>query len=185
MRDAIAQASRAAQTAQDTAARLGSEREADRAAITPFATAEMLHPQGIGQAGIGAETGATLAGAGGANSGLVGMANQRAAASRNAGGFQAALDSAARERMKAAGGASEGIQASNEQQKLVQQQAGAGLIAGDMGTNTSGMLQSEGQIAGDVQAEAAANKPTGWIQDATSIANTATNAFKALKPNGI
>lgn len=184
MRQAQQQASDAYNQANNTSARLGSDAAAREAQITPFLTQEMLHPQGIGQAGIGAETGAALGGAGGAASGFTGQAVQRAAASRNAGGFQAALDSAARERMKAAGNASEGIQAGNEQEKLLQQQAGERGLQSEFGTDTSGMLNAMNQEHEDINSEIEAGK-SGWLQNATGLIGAAGQAAKLAGGFGI
>ena len=132
----------------------------------------MLHPQGLGQAGIGAEESAALGGAGGANSGLVGGAMQRAAVSRNAGGYQAALADAARQRDKAAAGASEGIEAQNENLKQQQQQGRRYRASSNQyKTDTSGMLEAMGQQAPDINAEANAGK-SGWLQNAMGILGT-------------
>ena len=104
MKSAVNQAKKTYNQAVDTSGMLGSEAQGIGSNLTPFLTSEMLHPEGLGQEGIGAETGAALGGAGGAMSGFSGGAAQRAAASRNAGGYGAALADAARERMKAAAG---------------------------------------------------------------------------------
>ena len=88
---------------------------------------------------------AGLDGAGGATSGIAGEAAQRAGVSRNAGGFQAALDDADRQMAKAAAGASEGIAAKNADVKLNQQNQAAGELGKLYGTDTSGMLESAGQ----------------------------------------
>ena len=87
---------------------------------------------------------AGLGGAGGANSGLVGQANQRAAVSRNGGAFQAALGDAARQRDKAAAATSEGIASQNANLKQEQQQDAAKQLQGMYGTDTSGMLSATG-----------------------------------------
>ena len=168
MRSAVNQASNAANTAASVGAGEGANASAVGANLTPFLTQEMFHPEGIGQQGIGAETSAALGGAGGAASALNGEAMQRAAASRNSGGFQAALADAARSRDQAAAGASEKIEAGNEQAKLGQQQAGAEGLGNLYKTDTSGMLQSMGQEAPDVNSEVNASK-TGWLQDASSL----------------
>lgn len=176
MRSAVGQAGNAYKTAASTGAELGAEAQGIGSNLTPFLTAEMLHPQGLGQEGIGAETGAALGGAGGAASGLMGAANQRAAASRNAGGFSAALDAAAREREKAAGTASEGIQAQNQNLMEQQRQAGAAGLGKMYGVDTSGMLESQGQEAQDINAEVNAGK-SGWLQNTMGILND-LNGFK-------
>jgi hypothetical protein len=184
MRSAVSQASDAYNQANNTAATLGGEGQAIGATLTPFLTQEMMHPQGLGQQGITAETSAALGGAGGAMSAFNGEAAQRAGASRNAGGFQAALDEASRQRMKAAAGASEGIQANNENLKQTQQQEGSHGLQGMYGTDTSGMLQSQGQEANDINAEVNASK-SGWLQNALAIADTVTGAGKAAFPKGL
>jgi hypothetical protein len=183
MRSAVNQASDAYNQANNTSATLGGEGQAIGANVTPFLTQEMLHPQGLGQQGITAETSAALGGAGGAMSAFNGEAAQRAGASRNAGGFQAALDDASRQRMKAAAGASEGIQAQNEDLKQTQQQEGAKGLQGMYGTDTSGMLNSQGQEANDINAGVNANK-TGWLQNTLGITNAASAMITALKKGG-
>ena len=176
-RNAVNQASAAAGTAGSTATTLGTESQGIGANLTPFLTQEMLHPQGLGQEGIGAEESAALGGAGGAASGLTGMADQRAAVSRNAGGYQAALADAARSREKAAAGASEGIEAQNQNLMQQQQQEGAAGLSGLYKTDTSGMLESQGQVAPDVNAETNAGK-SGWLQNTMGILNTINGAAR-------
>ena len=171
MRSAVGQAGDAYKQATSTADRLGADASGIGSNLTPFLTARMLHPEGLGQEGISAETGAALGGAGGAASGLMGAAAQRAAASRNAGGFDAALDAAARERMKAAGTASEGIAAQNENLKQEQSNNAANLLEKQYGVDTSGMLESQGQEANDIKAEVDANQ-TGWLQNTMDILKT-------------
>jgi hypothetical protein len=179
MRSAVNQASNAYNQANNTSATLGGEAQGIGANLTPFLTQEMLHPQGLGQQGITAETSAALGGAGGAMSAFNGEAAQRAGASRNAGGFQAALDDASRQRMKAAAGSSEGIQANNENLKQTQQQEGAKGLQGMYGTDTSGMLESQGQEANDINAETNADK-SGWLQNTLGILNTGANVATAI-----
>ena len=190
MRNAVGQASGAYNTAENTAANLGAEGQGIGANLTPFLTEEMLHPQGLGQQGVGAEQAAALGGAGGAASGITGQAVQRAAVSRNAGGYQAALADAARSRDAASAGASEGIAAGNEKDKMMQQQQGAEGLGGLYKTDTSGMLSAMGQESGDVDAEANASK-SGWLQDATGIlgalnggVDSYANLLKARKMQG-
>jgi hypothetical protein len=179
LRNAVNQANSAEGTAASTGANLGAEAQGIGANLTPFLTEEMLHPQGVGQTGLAAETAAGEAGAGGAASGLMGVANQRAAVSRNAGGFSAALDEAARQRDKAAAGSSEGIAANNEMLKQQQSQEGATGLGHLYGTDTSGMLQSQGQEANDINAETNADK-TGWLQNTLGILNTGANVASAI-----
>jgi hypothetical protein len=144
----------------------------------------MLHPQGVGQTGLSAETASALGGAGGAAAGLTGAADERAAVSRNAGGFSAALDDAARQRAKGAAGASEGITANNEQLKQQQVQDASQGLQHMYGTDTSGMLSAMGQQAGDINAEVNADK-TGWLQDANSLIGTGLSGAKLLGGFGV
>jgi hypothetical protein len=81
--------------------------------------------------------------------------------------------------MKAAAGASEGIQAQNENLKQTQQQEGAKGLQGMYGTDTSGMLNSQGQEAGDVNAEANANN-TGWLQNAMKVWDEANKSGEVI-----
>lgn len=180
MRSAVDQASNAAKTAANTSANFGGAASGISANLTPFLTSELQHPQGYSQQDTSAMLSAGLGGAGGANSGLMGQANQRAAVSRNAGGFQAALDDAARSRSKAAAGASEGIAADNANLKQTQQQDAAHGLQGMYGTDTSGMLNASGQIAGDVNSEVNAGK-SGWLQNTLNVMNT-INGMATGKP---
>lgn len=171
MRSAQNQANSAVTTAANTGADLGADASGISSSLTPFLTEEMLHPQGIGQAGLSAETAAAEGGAGGAASGLTGIANQRAAVSRNSGGYQAALDDAARQRTKAAADASEGIQAQNQNLEQEQSQEGASELGSMYKTDTSGMLQSQGQEAPDINAETNAGN-SGWLQQTMGVLNS-------------
>lgn len=168
----VGQASKAYDQAYNTAGMLGADASNIGAGLTPFLTQEMLHPQGFGQQGLSAMTANAMGGAGGATSGLTGQAMQRAAASHNSGGYQAALDDAARERTKAAAGASEGIAANNEQLKQQQMQEGARGLQGMYNTDTSGMLGAMRIEPEDINAEMNAIK-TGpqWLNNYGQWAN--------------
>lgn len=144
----------------------------------------MLHPTGFGQQGESAMLAAAEGGAGGAASGLVGQAAQRAAASRNAGGYQAALDDVARNRMKAAAGASEDIAAQNANLEQEQRQEGARGLQGLYGTDESGMLNAMNQEHSDINSEVDANN-SGWLQNATAIMRSLnTPSFKGFSMGG-
>lgn len=177
MRSAVNQASGAANTASNTGAQLGAEAQGIGANLTPFLTNELEHPQGYSQGDTSAMLSAGLGGAGGANSGLVGQAAQRAAVSRNGGAFQSALDDAARQRSKAAAVTSEGIASRNADLKQTQQQDAAAGLSKMYGTDTSGMLDATGQIQGDVNAQVNANK-TGWLQNTLDIMKTINGMAK-------
>lgn len=175
-RNAVNQAKSAEGAATGTAATLGGEAQGIGANLTPFLTSELEHPQGFSQADTSAMLAASQGGAGGANSGLVGEANKMAATSRNAGGFQAALDDAARQRTKAAAQGSEGIASANAGLKQEQQQDAARGLQGMYGTDTSGMLNAMGQEHEDINSEVGAGQ-SGWLQNTLGI-------IKALKGSG-
>lgn len=168
MRSAQNQANNAVTTAANTGTNLGSEAQGIGSNLTPFLTQEMEHPQGYSQQDTSAMLSSGLGGAGGADAGIAGMANKEAATTRNAGGFQAALDDAARDRTKAAAGASEGIAAQNAGLKQTQQQEGAEGLQKMYGTDTSGMLDAMGQQAPDINAETNAGSQ-GWLQNTVGV----------------
>lgn len=171
MRSAVGQAQGAATTAANTGTRLGADASGIGSTLTPFLTSELEHPEGYSQGDTSAMLGAGLGGAGGATSGIVGEANQTAATTRNAGGFQAVLADAARQRAKAAAGASEGIAAKNADLKQQQQQSAAKALQSQYGTDTSGMLDATGQISNDVNSAVNASN-TGWLQNAEGVLAT-------------
>jgi hypothetical protein len=184
LRSAVNSASNAATTAANTGAGLGASASGIGANLTPFLTSELEHPQGFSQQDTSAQTAAAMGGAGGADAGIVGQANQEAATSRNAGGFQAALDDAARSRSKAAAGASEGIAANNAQLKQTQQQEGAQGLQKMYGTDTSGMVDAMGQQSQDINAEVNANN-SGWLQNTTAVMNAISNGAKGAGSMGV
>lgn len=179
MKNANNQANSAVKTATNTGSQLGAEAQGIGSTLTPFLTSELEHPQGYSQEDQSSMLAAGLGGAGGANSGLVGQANQQAAVSRNAGGFQAALDSAARSRQQAAAGTSEDIAAQDATVKQQQQQDAARGLQGMYGTDTSGMLGAMDQVPQDINAEVNANK-TGWLQNAEGVIDTLSNAGNSV-----
>ena len=175
--EGVGQAKNAYNQAVDTSGMLQSGASTIGSTLTPFLTEEMLHPQGYGQQGLSAMTAAAEGGAGGATSGLTGQAMQRAAASHNAGGYQAALDAASRESTKAAAGASEGIAASNAGLQQEQMQEGAKGLQGLYNTDTSGMLNAMGQEHSDIDAETEAQKAgPAWMQDVSGLLGIGTQA---------
>lgn len=168
MRSASNQAGQAATTAADTGAGLGAAASGISSTLTPELTAELTHPQGYSQQDLSSMLSASEGGAGGATSAIEGKADQEAAQTHNAGGFQAVLDDAARQRTKAAAGASEQIAGTNANLKQTQRENAEQGLSKMYGTDTSGMLDATQQEQGDINAEVNANK-TGWLQNATGI----------------
>jgi hypothetical protein len=168
MRSASNAAGSAATTAGETGARLGADASGIGSTLTPFLTGELNNPQGYTQQQKSAMLSSDLGAAGGASAGITGAATNMAATSRNAGGFQAVLDDAARQRAKAGAGASERIASGSADLAQQKQQDAAKGLQGMYGTDTSGMLDASGQQAGDINAEVNANN-SGWMQQATGV----------------
>ena len=161
----VSQANSAYGSAVNTAGMLGGEAQGINANLTPFLTQEMLHPQGYGQQGLSAMNAAASGGAGGALSAFQGGAAQRAGAMHNAGAFQASMDDASRNAMKARADASENIAAQNANLQQEQSQQGAAGLGGMYKTDTSGMLDAMGQERGRTsrrECEAGQAGP-GWL----------------------
>jgi hypothetical protein len=184
MRSASNAAGAAAGTAASTGAGLGASASGIGATLTPFLAGELNNPQGYTQDQNSAMLSSALGGAGGATAGIVGQANQEAATSRNAGGFQAVLADAARSRSKAAAGASEGIAADSARLAQQKQQDAAKQLQQQYSTDTSGMLDSNGQVSNDINAQVNASK-SGWLQNATGIVNSLANAGSAAAGLGL
>ena len=184
MRDAQQQASNAAGTAATTAGGYGSQAGGIAANLVPFETRQMTNPTGESQRDIGAQLTAGLAGTGGATAGLTGAAGKMGMTTRNPMGFSSALDAAAMQRDKAAAGVGERVAANNVGVKLNQQKDAASTLGGLYGTDVKAQLESQGQVAPDVNAEVAANK-TGWLQNAEGIVDTGADVFGKLFPKGI
>lgn len=177
-RSAQGAANTAAGTAGSTAAGLNANAAAIGSNITPFLTQEMLHPQGYSQQDLTSQLDAAEAGAGGATGGLTGEAALQAARTRNSSGFTGALDDAARQRAKAAAGASEGIASSNADLKQKQQQEGAAGLQNLYGTDQDAALKSMGIQTGDIDASVNAGK-SGWLQNATSVLSALNGSAQA------
>lgn len=171
MRNAQSQANSAYNSATGTAANLGSDASGISANLTPFLTSELTHPQGFSQQDQSAMLSAGLGGAGGATSALDGQANLAAARSGNSGGFQAALDSAARSRSQAGAQSAEGIASQNANLKQSQMQDAARGLQGMYGTEQSGMLGAMGQQSEDINADVNAGN-SGWLQNLNSVIRT-------------
>jgi hypothetical protein len=175
MKSAQNQAGKATTNAIDTGQNLGQQAAGVNATLDPFLTQELQHPQGYSPQDESAMLAAGLGGAGGATSGITGQANLEAARSGNSGGFQAALDDAARSRTKAAAGSAEGIAADNATLKSQQQQDAAKGLQGMYGTEQSGMLDAMGQVPQDINANVNAGK-SGWLQNTMGILGTINGA---------
>lgn len=171
MAGAGANASSAFNQAFNTAGMFGGDASAISGNLTPFLSQEMTAPAGIGMTGLSAENAAATGAAGGGLSAATGMMAQRAGASRNAGGFQAGSDAAARDALKVGAGASEGIAANNEMLKNQQRQEGAEGLGNLYKTDVSGMTSSMGQEAPDANAQTNAQQ-NSWLNQSLKILGT-------------
>ena len=184
MRDAVNAARQAASTAATTAGTYGAQAGGIGANLVPQLTRQMQNPQGYSQRDVGAQLTNALAGAGGATSGLTGAAGKMAVDTRNPMGFSSALDAAAMQRDKAAAGAGERVAANNADVKLKQQQEAEQGLGNLYGVNTRAQIESQGQVAPDINAQVNAGK-SGWLQNAEGLVDTYGGLFKNLNPKGL
>lgn len=178
-RGAQAAASKSAQAAGTSAAGYGSEAGAEHAALTPFYTQEMqakhaFDPTQINElltsaeAPLGAEAGQAQS-----------QAEQAASVSRNPAAFTKVMQQLARDKMKAAAGASEGVAAQDVMGALQKQQEGAAGLSGLYGEDVKGQLGAMG-----VQQEAIKNQieagKSGWLQNVTGVLDSVGNLAKGV-----
>jgi hypothetical protein len=177
-RAAQSQASNLQSTAAGNAANYGSTASGIQSNLLPFLTRELNSPQGYSQQDITSMLSQAEGGAGGATSGVTGQANLEAARTGNTGGFQSALDSAARSRQQAGASASEGIAANDANLKQSQQQQAAQSLQGLYGANTNALMSSLGLQSQGINDEVNAGN-SGWLQQALGIANTINGGGQA------
>lgn len=172
------QAKDAAADSANTADTLRGEAQGEHAQLTPFFSEEMHAQHGYNPTQLNQLLTAAEAGTGAAAGDVAAKTDQLAARTRNASGFTKSLQEQARDRMKTAAGASEGIAAADvEGAKDLNQRGAAGLM-GLYGTDTSGMLNAMGQRTQDINAEVEAGK-SGWLQNTLNTVNTIANAGNA------
>ena len=162
------QANQAFGQASDAATNYGQTAGNVNAQLQPFLTRELNNPQGYSQQDLTAQTSAAEAGAGGANSGIQGVAAERQGASGNPSGFSMALDDAARQKDKAAAGASEGIAANNAQLKQTQQQDAAKGLSNLYGEDVGAQMKSMAIEPEDVKAGVDAQQ-NNWFSNLPSM----------------
>lgn len=171
MRNATTQASNAFNQATNTANNFSGQASGVNATLEPFLSEELTHPQGYSPEDQSAMLAAGMGASGGAASGITGAADQMAAANRNAGGFNSALDAVARDRMKADAGVAEGIAGKNAELKSQQQQDAAAGLSKLYSTDTSGMLDAMRLQPEDINSEVNAGK-SGWFQNMNELLRT-------------
>jgi hypothetical protein len=143
--------------------------------LNPFLQNELRSPQGYSQQALTSMLGSSMAGTGGATSGVTGQAALQDARTRNASGFSGALDAAQRMRGQQNAQASEKIAGDNATLQNTQQQSAAGALQGLYGTNSDAALKALGlsqqTIPDELKAgqQARSNTMNG-IQSAISVA---------------
>ena len=141
-----------ANQAGTVAGQFGSQAGTEGAQLNPFLTQEMKAQHGLTPGQQNEMLTASEAGAGGALGGLGAGIQNNAARTGNATGVGKTLDEMARDRAKAAAGASEGIAAQDVGLAKQEQQQGAQGLAGLYGQNVQGQLGAMKQQSGDISA---------------------------------
>ena len=163
--------------AQGAAGQYGSTAAGEGAQLNPFFTQEMnakhaYDPTQINELLTNAESGAGAA-TGAEQSALI----NNAARTGNATGVTKSLDEMARDKAKAAAGASEGIAAQDVMGAKALNQQGAAGMQGLYGVNAGAQLNAMKQANADVQTQQELNP--GWLKGVEGIVNTASNAASA------
>ena len=158
-----------ANQAGTVAGQFGSQAGTEGAQLNPFLTQEMKETHGLDPNQQNEMLTAYEAGAGGALGGLGAGIQNNAARTGNATGVGKTLDEMARDRSKAAAGASENIAASDVMGAKQMNQQGAAGMQGLYGTNVSGQLNAMKQQGQDISA--AANLTASPFADLANVAN--------------
>ena len=159
----------AANQAGTVSGQYGAQAGSEGALLNPFLTQEMRATHGLTPGQQNEMLTAAEAGSGGALGGLGAGIQNNAARTNNSTGVGKTLDEMARDRSKAAAGASEGIAAQDVMGAKQMNQAGAAGLSGLYGTNTAGQLSAMKQQSGDISA--AANMTASPFADIMNLAN--------------
>jgi hypothetical protein len=173
-------ASANSKTATGTGNQFGQEGQQIASSIIPGLEQEATHPTGFDPTTLNNMRVGSAQALGGATSGITGEANLEAARTRNAGGFAAALDEAARQRMRQASSNELGIQTNNANLANEKQMQAQKELAGLYGTDTSNQLKSMGLANEDLNTELGADK-TGWVQNVEGGINSLANVASAYR----
>lgn len=160
------QATGAATTAANTSAALQGNASNLYAGLAPQLAEEATSPSGYSPADLAAMNTAAQQSAGGATAGATGRGALLAARTRNAGAADAAIADAARSGGQQLSNEAVGTQVANANLKQRQQQAGLSGLEGLYGENLGAGINSEGQVAGDVNANTGStNASWDWASD--------------------
>jgi hypothetical protein len=160
---------------------LGTAQTAEGQKLNPFFTNEMNATHEFDPSQTNELLTAAEAGSGGAFGGAEGEMKANAARTGNATSLTKSLDEMARNRGKAAAGASEGIAAQDVTGAKELNQRGAAGMQGLYGTNVSGQLGAMKQANEDVSTEQA-TQGKDWASQLTSLANLGGSIAGAICP---
>jgi hypothetical protein len=160
------------------AGQFGSQAGTEGAQLNPFLSQEMKATHGLTPGQQNEMLTASEAGAGGALGGLGAGIQNNAARLGNSTGVGKTLDEMARDRAKAAAGASEGIAAQDVMGAKQMNQQGAAGMQGLYGTNTSGQLNAMKQQGSDLSA--AANMTSSPFADLAGVVGMGAQIGKTV-----
>ena len=167
-----------ANQAGTVAGQFGSQAGTEGAQLNPFLTQEMKAQHGLTPGQQNEMLTASEAGAGGALGGLGAGIQTNASRTGNATGVGKTLDEMARDRSKAAAGASENIAAQDVMGAKQEQQQGAAGMQGLYGTNVGGQLSAMKQQGQDISA--AANMTSSPFADLANVAGLGASVGGAV-----
>lgn len=147
----------------------GGQAATEGAQLNPFFSQEIRAKHGFDPTQTNELLTNAEAGAGGAFGGAEGQLNANAARTGNATGVTKSLDEMARDKSKAAAGASEGIAAADVAGAKQLNQQGAAGLSGLYGTNVSGQLGAMKQADEGIKTEQA-TQGQNWLQQLDQIA---------------
>jgi hypothetical protein len=156
--------------AQGAAGQYGSTAAGEGAALNPFFSQEMRAQHSLNPNQQNEMLTAAESGAGGAFGGAEGQINANAARTGNSTAVTKSLDEMARDKSKAAAGASENIAAQDVMGAKQLNAQGAQGLAGLYGTNVGAQLGAMKQANSDVATEQA-TQGNNWLQQLGQVAN--------------
>ena len=153
------------------AANAGGEADTEHAALSPFYANEMNAEHLFTPGQTGELLTSTMAPLGSELGDVQHQAELQGARTRNASGFTKSLQQAARDKMKAAAGASEGVASQDILGAKQLNQEGAAGMEHLFGADTGKQLQSLGLEEGAIQGQTEAGK-SGWLQNLNDTIKT-------------
>lgn len=170
-RSATNQAKAAGQGAQSVAGGAGAQAQQVGSTIIPTLERTATNPTGLTPTQRNNYMVSAQEATGGVNAGLKGAADLATARTRNAGGYSAALDEAARQKQRQMATSTQDVnnldtQLANQKQAQALQQ-----LQGLYGTDTSNMLKAMGLQNQDLETQLAAGRQ-GWLQNTMGTLGT-------------